>query len=320
MEYAACTCPDGFFHDLLPNDTWDTRTQIADYGAVRFDGQAWHGSPDAAKTITVSYTATDLSPTSPATATATYELTLHDAFENWRRVDRQGNPLGPNASAENGSVVPLGSTTGTSVPSGPVSIMVTSPGVNWSAAGINGGGVLSGAGAIVSVASDFTWIGLLIGLAGLTVQTAASQPSDPPVPTNSPDQMNLAFLQTAYQNTGYNLTAQPGQEVTDNLMDYNFYIYCQRNVANKQDWNAVYNSLRGQVTVDTNMDMQMLNYYFYGDQYDNAGLVTTTAPGLVSRPGKLLWFYQWHLAGTPTGPGPVDPNPGSNSINPMPAL
>ena len=300
---------------IVPTDTWNTHQQVADFGSVNMDTQShWFGDPDAVKHISISYRATDLYDSTHPTASATYDLALHDQFDNWRRVDTAGNPVTSNTPGTPGSVILLASAD-TIVPAGAVTVSIPPTGVNWSLAGINGGAFVAGAGAIASVVGKTpTWVGLVLSLAGLTAQTVGSQPTDPAL-VNSPDQMNVGFMQSAYQNDVYNLTALPGQQNNSDLVDTNFY----KLLGNNPDFQGFHSGLYGQVSVTTTVSLKTLNYYFYGNEYDNGGLVRTTAPGSVLNvPDGYLWTYQWHCAAPPIKPG-ANPLPAANFINPMPS-
>jgi hypothetical protein len=281
-------------------DTSNTHPQAADIGTVLADGNpdGWTGSPDAPKTITISYTATDSS--YGTSATAYYILTEHDQYENWHRVSSQGGPIAPNAPGDFGSVVLLA----TSSPIKPNALPLLTPQavpVPLIIDGLTIGGISGGAGvawALIPEAVDPPlWPAVLLSLTGLALQTVASIPVDTQ-PLSPNVTFNAAFLQTAYQNYLYDETALPGEEVNSNLVDTAFAQYLAKN----PDFTGYANGNYAGVTITTTLGQQMLNYYFQGDKYDNGGFLTHTAPGSASVPGNYVWSYLWDCTGAPTTP------------------
>ena len=292
--------PQGF----SPPDTLNTHSQLIDVGSVMADysPQQWSGKTDTAKPLTITYTATD--PIDGASATAKYILTIHDQYENWRRVSSQGGPIDPNAKGDPGSLTQLA--TGDNNVPGTIALSVPATPVEWNTDESVGGGFVGAAGAASTL--EFmaeripTWGGVLFTLAGLALQTAASIPPDS-INISPPDQFTYSMLQSAFQNYNNNQTALPGQGNTSNLMDANFFQLLQQN----PDFQGYYNGDYGTVSVTTTLFAQMLKYYFQGDKYDNGGFLTHNSPGSVTRPGGNVWQYMWHCAGAPQTPNMPPP-------------
>lgn len=288
--------PQGF----SPPDNIDTHYQIMDAGSVMADNspQQWFGQPDVAKSITISYTATDSgASTDGASATAKYILTLHDQYEKWHRVSSQGGQIDPNSMGDHGGLTELAH--GDNNVPGTIALTVQATPIQWNADESFGGGFVAAAGTVCTLFGKIpTWGGIVLTLAGLALQTAASVPPDA-TSISPPAQFTASFLQTAFQNYKYNQTAYPGEENNSNITDTNFAQYLAKN----PDFQGYYAGDYGSVSVTTTLFAQMLDYYFQADKYDNGGLVTHTAPGSVTRPGGNVWEYLWHCAGTPQQPG-----------------
>ena len=281
-------------------DTWQDHRQNIDIGTLFPEGspQQWFGPADAVKAITISYTATDLNPNTSATAIGTYDLRVHDQYDNWRRVDAQGTSMSLSAAGDPGSLDQLGQTT-TPLPATPV-LTIHDAGVDWNVVGDTGGGALSGTSILLMTLPDPpTWPATALALAGLTVQTISALPTDPhQVSPPSGVTFDASALQTAYQNYVYDKTAQPGEEINSNLVDTNFAL----SLANNPDFQGYDNGNYGTVSVTATVYQQTLDYYFYADEYDTGGLVTHTAPSTVHKPGGYVWNYLWTYAGTITPP------------------
>ena len=277
-------------------DTWNSHFQYVDVGTLWAGGSpsaypnySWTGTQDPVKHTTISYTATDLK--DHATAAATYDLRVHDQYDNWRRVDTKGNLVSGTAPGDPTSSVQVGTGSAT-MPSTPI-VSPNTEGVDWNAVGIVGGGVLSGGSiALLAVPEPPTWPIIILGLAGLGVTTVSSiPPPPPPKPILPPtgDHFDAAALQTAYQNYVSNLTATPGQQNTSSLVDANLYAQLKANPNFPAYFNGNYPALTATATVY----QKMLSYYFYADQYDRGGLVSTTASSTVHVPGDYVWSYLW---------------------------
>ncbi len=290
-------------------DTWNSHGLNTDIGSLRSAGPdssgnpQWTGTKDPVEHINVSYTATDLR--DQATASANYDLRVHDQYDNWRRVDSHGSPMDLLAAGDIGSLDQIGQNTAQRMDVPTVSIQEA--GVDWNAVGIVGGGVFSGtslliAGIGASSLDPPIWPVTIIGLVGLGIQTVSSlPPPPPPAPVAPPDQINASLLQTAYQNYVHNQTAYPGEENNTNLVDTNF----ANSLASNPDFSGFDGGNYGTVSITATVYAKMLDYYFYADQYDRGGLVTTTASSTLHRPGGHAWRYLWSYAGSvplPTNP------------------
>ena len=281
-------------------DTWQDHRQNIDIGTSFPEGspQQWFGPADKVKVVNISYTATDLGTTPNATAVGNYVLSIHDQYDNWRRVDTQGNPMSLSAAGDPGSLDQLGQTT-TPLPATPV-LTIHDAGVDWNVVGDTGGGALSGTSILLmALPEPPTCPAAVLALAGLTVQTISALPTDPhQVSPPSGVTFDASALQTAYQNYVNDKTAQPGEENHSNLVDTNFAL----SLANNPDFQGYDNGNYGTVSVTATVYQQMLDYYFYADEYDTGGLITHTAPSTVHKPGGYVWNYLWTYAGTVTPP------------------
>lgn len=281
-------------------DSDTTHPQLADIGNVWANGQSdgWSGQTDSPKSTTITYTATD---SDGVAATAQYVLTEHDQYENWHRVSSQGGPIAPQAKGDLGSVMFLAE----SAPTKPNAKPVLTPGaipVPLIVDGLTVGGVFAGGGAAWALVPEALdpplWPGVLLTLAGLTLQTVSSIPVDTQ-PLSPPDTFNAAFLETAYQNYVYDQTAAPGEEGdNDNLVDSSFFHLLQQN----SDFAGYDNGQYAPVTIVTTLGQQMVNYYFQADKYDNGGKLTNPATGSAVVPGNTIWSYLWDCTGAPTTP------------------
>ena len=297
-------------------DTWNSHAQYIDVGTLKAEGPpsafpnyTWTGMPDAVKVVNISYTATDLGLTPNATAAANYVLSVHDQYDNWRRVDAQGNPLSGSAAGDPGDLTQIGQQTAQlqDVPT----VNIEASETDWDAVGIVGGGFLSGGSiALLGLPDPPTWPIIILGLAGLGTTTVSSlPPPPPPTPVVPPDQINAGFLQQAYQNYESDV---PGEGASSNLVDANLAAFLNAN----PDFQGYYDGDYGAIFITATVYQQMRNYYFYADEYDRGGLVAQNVPSTVNRPGDHVWRYLWTYSGSSAPPLQPGPTP-INSNSPM---
>ena len=297
------------FHPLCPydiswiwnpaesDDTWNTGQWEMPYGSVNMEDADWVGTPTGASTHAMTYSVTDNG--DGAKATAAYILTRHDKYDNWRRVDALGNSLGQGTQGEPGDLVQIAEDT-LPMPAQP-SLSYQDPAASWSIAGNVAGGVISGAGTMLSVTKN-VWVAVALGLIGTALQTVSSLPPAESHTLGPPDAFSASLLQGALASYQYDQSAPPGEPQDDhNLVDASFANY----LAHSQDFNGYFNGNYGEVTVDVTLFSQTLNYYFLYDEYDEGGLVGRNNSATVNRPGGLVWKYLWHYSGdgVPLSPG-----------------
>ena len=279
-----------------PVDTWD-------HGAVPVPFGTEYEQTDAAGVMTllgpvdtsvpysVSYTATDK--TDGAQGTASYVVTIHDPFDNVREVDKFGNPASSGGLADSAGSVIEGQASG-DMPQDSISVIETvDTDVDWTDGEIGVAGVTGGSAIVLTLFPDPPVQAIAaLNLVGLGIQSMLALPPPKLKIINAPIGSPTAMFQQAYENYVYNKTCAPGEQVTDNLVDgaTGAWLDGQPNLT----WDLYINTLNNTVSVTATVNKQLINRYFYSDEWGPSGLITHTAPGTVRLTGALFYTYLWH--------------------------